>query len=251
MSRPDLFGDRAREYARSRPTYPEALFDHLARLVPARGLAWDCGAGSGQTARSLAPRFATVVATDASVRQLVHAEVGDAHVHRVAAVAEAAPLRAGCADLVTASAALHWFDRPRFFAEVARVARPGAILAVWSYYRALIAPGVDELLVHFAENVISPWWPAGMQLNRDAYRSLDLPFERLPWPGFEAEGAMRLADLLEFMRTWSASQAWQRERGTDPVEEVRAEITRAWGDPAAERRVRWPLHGALARVAAG
>jgi hypothetical protein len=50
------------------------------------------------------------------------------------------------------------------------------------------------------------------------------------------------------MRTWSASQAWQRTRGTDPVETVHDDMTRAWGDPTTLRAVRWPLHGAIARV---
>src|SRR5215831_13247154 len=68
VSSPDLFGDRAEEYARHRPTYPDALFDHLVTLVERRERAWDCGAGSGQTSRSLAARFAQVIATDASMR---------------------------------------------------------------------------------------------------------------------------------------------------------------------------------------
>src|SRR5512138_870039 len=120
----DLFGDRAGDYARTRPSYPEALFDHLGRLLARRDLAWDCGAGSGQASRSLAERCARVIATDSSVRQLAHGAGGE-RLRRVAAVAEAAPLRDGCVDLVTVSAALHWFDRPRFYAEVRRVARAG------------------------------------------------------------------------------------------------------------------------------
>jgi len=216
-------------------------------LVPARTLAWDCGAGSGQSARSLERRFATVVATDTSLRQLAGLRAAGARAFPIAAAAEAVPLRDARADLVTVSAALHWFDRPRFFAEVRRVARPGAILAAWSYYHAHIEPAVDALLIRYAEEVVSPYWPQGMQLNRDGYRPLELPFERLPWPGFEAEARMTLDDLRGFMRTWSASQAWERARGTDPVAVIDAELTRAWGD-AAERRVRWPLHGAIARI---
>jgi ubiquinone/menaquinone biosynthesis C-methylase UbiE len=243
----DLFGDRADEYARIRPTYPEDLFDHLHQLVAGHELAWDCGAGSGQTARSLACRFARVIATDSSLRQLVHARAA-ADVHRVAAAAEAAPMRDRSADLVTVSAALHWFDRPRFYAEVRRVARPGAILAVWSYYEALVQPAVDEILMRYAEEILEPYWNPGILLNRRAYRDLDFPFERLPWPEFHAEARMRCEDMCRYMRTWSASQAWERSRGTNPVEEVREELMRAWGDPQAERVVRWPLHGAIGRV---
>ena len=247
MSTSDLFGDRAREYARHRPTYPDALFEHLEHLVDHRELAWDCGAGSGQTSRSLAVRFARVVATDTSMRQLAMANA-PAGVGLVAAAAEAAPLRDRCADLVTVSTALHWFDRPRFYAEVRRVARPGAILAVWSYYQSLVEPAVDAVLARYADDVVGPLWSPGMKLNRSGYRDLEFPFERLPWPAFEAQARMRLADMCQYMRTWSASQEWQRTRGTDPVDEVRDELARAWGDPEAPRAVRWPLFGAIGQV---
>jgi ubiquinone/menaquinone biosynthesis C-methylase UbiE len=247
MTTHDLFGDRADEYARLRPTYPEELFDHLERLVPARELAWDCGSGSGQTALALARRFARVVATDTSLRQLGRARPHTA-VRYVAAAAEAAPLRDHRVDLITVSAAIHWFDRPRFYAEVRRVARPGAILAVWSYYQTRIEPAVDRVLERFADQVVGPWWGPGIRLNRDAYRDLEFPFERLPWPDLAASGRMRLNDLFGYMRTWSASQAWERDRGTDPVDEVRDDLARAWGDPERERTVRWPLHGAIGRL---
>lgn len=69
--------------------------------------------------------------------------------------------------------------------------------------------------------MVGQLWSPAIQLNRDAYRRLDFPFERLPWPPLHAEGRMRFSDLLEYMRTWSASQAWQRLHGTDLVEVVR------------------------------
>jgi SAM-dependent methyltransferase len=242
-----MFGDRAQEYVRHRPTYPAALFDHLERLVPGHERAWDCGAGSGETTRSLAHRFRQVVATDTSLRQLA-LTAPDGAISAVAAEAEAAPLRDHCADLITVSAALHWFDRPRFYAEARRVARPGAILAAWSYYHSRIEPSIDAILFRYAEEIVGPFWPPGFDLNRNTYRDLDLPFERLGWPALEAEARMRLPDFLQYMRTWSASQAWQRAHGSDPVDVVRDELTRAWGDPDTVRIVCWPLHGAIARL---
>lgn len=62
----DHFSGHAADYAAHRPTYPDALFDHLASLAPRRRVAWDCGAGNGQAARALAERFEAVVATDGS-----------------------------------------------------------------------------------------------------------------------------------------------------------------------------------------
>ena len=243
----DLFGDRADEYARHRPTYPEALYEHIGGVVTRRELAWDCGTGSGQAARSLARRFDRVVATDSSLRQLSRA-VAEPRLHFVAALAEAAPLRDHCTDLITVSAAIHWFDRPAFYSEVRRVARPGAVLAVWGYFQTRIDPAIDAILVRFADQIVGPYWDEGIQINRAAYRDIEFPFERLPWPALEAEARMRLVDLFAYMRTWSASQAWERTRGTDPVDVVREDLERAWGDPEMERIVHWPLHGALGRV---
>lgn len=247
MTAADLFGDRAADYARHRPTYPEALFDHLASLAPARDVAWDCGAGSGQSARTLARRFASVVATDASLRQLEHAERAE-RVHWAAALAERAPLRARSLDLITVSAAIHWFDHARFYAEVRRVARAGAVLAVWSYLHTRIAPEIDPVLARYADEIVAPWWPPAFAINRDQYRSLDFPFDRLPWLECEASASMRLEDLLAYVRTWSASQAWAREKGGDPVATIRADLARLWGDPAQAREVRWPLHGVIGVV---
>jgi ubiquinone/menaquinone biosynthesis C-methylase UbiE len=242
-----LFDDRARDYARTRPTYPDRLFDHLAALAPERGVVWDCGAGSGQAARSLVGRFERVVATDISRVQIGHLSAGP-RLHPVVAAAEQSPLRNRSVDLVTVSAALHWFDRPRFYAEVARVARPGAVIAVWSYFRTHITPDVDAIIDRYADELIAEYWLPQFGVNRSAYRDLDFPFERLPWLEVEAQAHLSLGDLLDFMRTWSASQAWTRERGGDPVEKVRADLERAWGDPAIERLARWPLHGAIGRV---
>jgi SAM-dependent methyltransferase len=247
MSPNDRFGDRADEYARVRPTYPETLFHHLEGLAPARDLAWDCGAGSGQTAHSLVRSFSRVLATDSSLRQLARVPAHD-RIDLVAAAAEAVPFRDRIVDLVTVSAAIHWFDRPRFYSEVRRVARPGAILAVWSYYQTRIAPEIDAVLERFANDVVGPFWDSGIVVNQDRYRDLDFPFERLTWPELHAEARMRLGDLCQYMRTWSSSVAWERARGTDPVDVVREDLARAWGDPESVRVIRWPLHGAIGRV---
>ena len=187
-----------------------------------------------------------MVGTDSSLRQLSQAGAISG-VDLVCAAAEVVPLRDHCVDLIIVSAALHWFDRPRFYAEARRVGRPGAILAVWSYYRSRIEPAIDAVLERY-EEIVNPLWPPGFELNRSGYRDLDLPFEPLPWPRPEAQASMRLADLHQYVRTWSASQAWQRAHGTDPIDEIRADLERAWGDPEMERTVHWPLHGAIARI---
>lgn len=128
----DHFSATAGDYARFRPTYPEALFEAIVRDVPRRERAWDCATGSGQAFAPLASRFALVVASDASARQLREVEPLP-NVRCVVARAERVPLASAAFDLVTVAQALHWFADAAFYRMAAipgrrssaRSARPG------------------------------------------------------------------------------------------------------------------------------
>jgi ubiquinone/menaquinone biosynthesis C-methylase UbiE len=134
MSNATLFATVAREYANFRPGYPPELFAWLASVSPARDVVWDCGCGSGQASVALAEHFSQVLATDVAPEQIAAARTHARVRYRVAA-AEHSGLDAESVDLVTVAQALHWFDVTAFYAEAARVARPGALLAVWNYPR--------------------------------------------------------------------------------------------------------------------
>ena len=124
MSRPfpDHFSGVAGAYAEFRPRYPDALFDWLAEAAPSRELAWDCATGNGQAAVALARVFTRVVATDASAEQ-VQAATPHPRVEYRVGPAEESGLTSDSADAVTVAQALHWFDRPSFYAEASRVLR--------------------------------------------------------------------------------------------------------------------------------
>src|SRR5436309_12421226 len=124
----DHFSGVAGAYAEHRPRYPDRLFAWLAEQVPERRLAWDCATGSGQAAVGLAEHFDRVIATDASEAQIAAAAPHPRVEYRVAP-AESSGLAPESADLVTVGQALHWFDRPLFYAEARRVLRPGGVVA--------------------------------------------------------------------------------------------------------------------------
>jgi SAM-dependent methyltransferase len=52
---------------------------------------------------------------------------------KLAATAERLPFATGCADVVTVSSGLHWFDQRRFFAEARRVLAPGGALVLYEH----------------------------------------------------------------------------------------------------------------------
>lgn len=240
MAFKDHFSTQSAGYTQFRPTYPAALFEYLASVCPARELAWDCGTGNGQSAVVLAEHFAEVLATDASANQIAHAELHP-RVKYFVAPAEQTPIENGSVDLVTVSQALHWFDFERFFVEVRRVARPGGIVAAWSYGLAEITPEIDAVVAHLYGPVLGPYWPAERSYVEQRYETVPFPFDELPPPRFAMTATWRLDELLGYLRTWSSAEKYRVAHGRDAVAEHAATLQKAWGDADTARAVVWPL----------
>jgi SAM-dependent methyltransferase len=244
MAQAPDFSPLAAEYARSRPRYPEALFDWLAEQVPRRELAWDAATGNGQAAASLATRFARVVATDVSSEQLRHAFPAPNVEYRQGR-AEEVDLPPGSVDLTTVAAAIHWFDLARFGTTVLRVGRPRGVVAVWSYHVGRCADptgpagGVLHRLYH---GVLRDDFAPGARLVDEGYASIELPGAPIAPPAFSAEAAWNLDQLEGFVRSWSGYATYRARTGTDPLALVADELAAAWGERARVHALRFPLH---------
>jgi SAM-dependent methyltransferase len=236
----DHFSNVAPAYASCRPRYPETLFDYLTSLAPRTSVAWDCGTGTGQAAVPLASRFERVIATDISPAMVAQAELHPRVQYRVAA-AHTSGLSGGSVDLATVAQALHWFDLEPFFAEVARVLRPGGVLAVWTYGRQrLDDPTLDEILDRFYQDAVGPYWPPERRHVESGYRTLPFPFPELPSPGFFLEERWTLRQLLGYIGTWSATERYREQVGHDPRPGLESELVARWGLESM-RTVRWPV----------
>ncbi len=247
MSRPDHFTRVAGQYATFRPSYPDALFDWLARIAPRHGLAWDCGAGSGQATASLAARFGQVLATDISAAQL-DAAPRLANVSYRVASAEGSGLPDRAADLVTVAQAMHWFYLPQFYAEVRRVLRPQGVIAVWGYNRLRIDHAeVQRIVDHFYEETIGSYWPPERVHVETGYRNLPFPFARIDAPAFALRQDWTRAHLLGYLRSWSAVGRFKATNGYDPVDTLESEIAPHW-EEGMVRLVEWPLFLHVGRV---
>jgi len=238
----DHFSGHAADYSRYRPgAYPAALFKALAALAPDRERVWDCATGNGQAARGLAEHFARVDATDASAKQ-IEAATPHPKVHYSVAPAEAGGLPDHSVSLVTVAQALHWFDLAAFYMEVRRVAKPEAVLACTCYMRCSVSPAVDAATERLYEGILGDaYWPRERKHVENAYRDLDFPFTRIDLPAFHIQVDWTLEQYAGYLRSWSATQAYIKKNGEDPLEQVGDELLAGWGDPASVREVRWPL----------
>lgn len=237
----DHFSSFAGRYADFRPHYPGELFDYLATLAPRDSLVWDCAAGSGQATLDLAARFHKVIATDGSPQQIASAPQEHNIEYRVA-LAEKSGLPDSSAGLITVAQALHWFDHPRFFAEVRRVLKPGGALAVWVYAtNHLEGEQVDAIVQDYYSNVVGPYWPPERRMTEDGYQTIAFPFPQITSPSFCMEARWTLDQLLGYFSTWSATNRFIKAIGSNPLEPLKQSLAQAWGDPNKPRRITWPL----------
>lgn len=243
----DHFSERSSVYARYRPHYPAAMLRWLAEKSPDRRCAWDSATGSGQAAVGLARWFESVVASDASERQIANAHTHPSVAYLVCP-SERTPLRDHSIDLVFIAQALHWLDVDAFYDEVRRVSRPGALIATCCYSLMKIDPRIDSLVEVFYDGVLGDYWPAERRYVDTHYLDLPFPFERLPSPVFEMCHDWNLADLLGYLGTWSAVGRFQQQHGQDPLPEFSESLASVWGAAGERRSVRWPLHLRLGRV---
>ena len=240
------FSEVAAEYAAARPTYPEELFDWLARSIPAQDAAWDAATGNGQAALGLARHFARVIATDWSAGQIQNATRHPRIEYRVAS-SEASGLEPDSVNLVVVAAAIHWFDLPRFYGEVRRVLRDGGVLAAWTYHVAHVSVPLDRILGPFYWDVVGPHFAPGARMVDSRYEGLSLPGDALEPPSFRVTVQWTSDQVLRFVRTWSGVQAYRAVTQQDPVLAIEDEVRQALGGDS-RVTLSWPLYVRAARL---
>src|SRR5262249_13979384 len=159
----------------------------------------------------------SVHATDVAAEQVAAAKPHPRVTYSVAP-AERSGLPDASVDLVTVAQALHWFDVEAFYAEARRVARPGAVLAVWNYPRPkFVDPALDAVFLDFYTNVVGPYWPPERRHIEANYRTLPFPFEEIPHDGFALGLDWPIERVVGYVSSWSATARYRQALGTDPV----------------------------------
>ena len=237
----DHFSELAKKYAGFRPNYPAELFNYLATLVPAESVIWECACGSGQATIDLARRFARVIATDGSREQIAAAPPNPRVEYRVA-TAEDCGLANESVGLVAVAQAVHWFNLEKFYAEANRVLQPEGAIAIWAYGKAFVeGDEIDRLVQEFYSETVGPYWPPERHIVEAGYRTLPFPFAELPPQNFEIKVHWSLEQLLGYFSSWSATNRYIKANGSNPIDELRAQLKPLWGAEERTRQVHWPV----------
>jgi SAM-dependent methyltransferase len=241
----DHFSTIAKRYAAYRPTYPPALAAALAERAP-HGTAWDVGCGNGQLSVDLAEHFDRVIATDPAKAQIEAAMAHPRVDYRVSS-AEDSGLDAQSVELVVAAQAAHWFQWDRWIAEVERVAKPGALVALVSYGIDVVeGDDANAIAERYYHDDAGPFWPKGREHVENGYRDLVMPWPAVEAPPLEMTARWTRDELLGYVSTWSATVKLVQTNGDAAVVKLAADLARVWPDGEI-RTIRWPLTIPLAR----
>ncbi|TVY73140.1 putative methyltransferase [Lachnellula suecica] len=238
--------DQAKVYASHRAGYNAAIykviFDHHTAAGGHYDLVLDCGCGPGNATRELALKFDQAIGVDAGSSMIERARAiggktkSGADIKFELATGETFSklegLEPGSVDMLTVASmdflifvftilydilAVHWFEMDKFYAEAAKVLKPGGTLALWTRgkcaptQRVQLAkfvqyPGfhvcfalallihlltisdpdetnskkLKEIVNHFEYQVIRAFEEPGNRLSRDLYDKLPLPWNVSP-----------------------------------------------------------------------
>jgi SAM-dependent methyltransferase len=173
MSNDQRFTGLAGHYSLGRPGYANEAIDYICGLTQvgvAASSVVDVGAGAGKLTGQLAGRFAQVWAVEPNADMLAVLTVAAkdwGSVHVVAGTAEATTLPTGCADLIVAGQAFHWFDPAEFRAECTRLGGPDVPVAI--VYNTPGPGNLHEELAWWRPAHAAPRWDDRVQAIRDFF----------------------------------------------------------------------------------
>jgi SAM-dependent methyltransferase len=198
-------------YDQGRPFHHPRSLDHIFAMVGVGDLerALDIACGTGMSTVALATHAPTVVGVDVSPEMLGAARRASG-AHYLLANAERMPFTEGAFDAATCCSGIHWFDQPRFFAELKRVLRPGGWVGLYDHYFTGDMLDVPEFAAWLGEAFARyPLPPRNPQVGDPRAVTPD---------GFEAVGDEYFADDIELTHQQLADYQLTLSNFVDAVE---------------------------------
>lgn len=239
----DMFGGHAKLYASARPTYPKEIYAYLTSLCNEHTKVWDCATGTGQAALALSKYFKQVYATDISAQQIQAANQAENIIYSVAS-AEESGFGDEAFDLVTVAQALHWFDYVNFWPEVDRVLKPNGMFVAWGYDWTKIDFDIDFQLNKNLFELLANYWNPKAKILWGGYKpeKVSFPYELIETPNFSIELHWNFEQLFQYFLSWSATQAYIKDNGTEAINHAKQQVQKVWGNPEDTKLIHWPVH---------
>jgi len=112
-------------------------------------------------------------------------------------------------------------------------------LAIWCYELCAVNAECDTVVDRLYRGILDGYWTPERMLVEQGYSGVAMPGMPVPAPELAMSLEWHVADMLGYLRSWSACKRYEIQVGSDPVAEISAELRSVWGDGV--RRVAWPL----------
>ncbi|XP_075175836.1 uncharacterized protein LOC142246655 [Anomaloglossus baeobatrachus] len=210
----------------------DMIFNYIhQKLDKPYELAVDVGCGTGQNTKILASHFQNVLGVDVSEAQIEEAKIAVNFPNTTFRVSPAEEISVDdeSVDLLTAHAAVHWFDIGKFMKEVDRILKPGGCLALFCYYPPREVHYKDRSekmskVISEVDNLLSKYQHEKMKLVRTGYKEI---FEVIPYTnklrrdGILTKIAMPLAGLMGFVHSLALFQMYRTAEPTQAMELIK------------------------------
>jgi hypothetical protein len=117
---------------------------------------------------------------------------------------------------------------PAFHAEVERVARRGAVVAIWGYSYCEVTPEIDALVARELLEPIESYWAEGNRVILDRYRGIPFPYEEIVQPPFVMRYEWTHEAFFGYLETWSAYKRYRLEHARDPLDRLGEVLDPLW-----------------------
>ncbi|KAG0223326.1 hypothetical protein BGW42_005980 [Actinomortierella wolfii] len=255
-------------YQSFRPVYNRNFFkmvyDYHAQGRGKFDLAVDVGTGTGQVAAILAEKFRHVKGVDASAKMLESAVQKPNVEYLVSPSEDLSAIASSSVDVLTVAQALHWFDHPRFFAEVNRVLAPGGTFAAVGYSFVIFKhyPRATAKIISLGndDDKLGPYWDNGRLLLDNMYRDIefkhlvDLQHHHFPnnkdgLPDILSEETT-MDHFRSYIKTWSSYKTYSEKYPDRPdiVDQTIDDILKEEGLSGQDKvHLQWPTVVILGR----
>jgi SAM-dependent methyltransferase len=132
-------------------------------------------------------------------------------------------------DLIIVAQAVHWFDFEKFYNEVNRTAKDGALMIVLGYGRLKISPEIDALIDAFHEDILKLYWDSERHYIDELYQTIPFPFEEIDAPKFTNTYDWTFEHLIGYLNTWSAVKHYIKSNNVNPVDALAVKLKAAFG----------------------
>ncbi|KAG0223695.1 S-adenosyl-L-methionine-dependent methyltransferase [Mortierella sp. GBAus27b] len=212
-------------YQSFRPGYNANFYNMVYNYHTKNGgqffTAVDIGTGTGQVATVLAEKFEHVYGVDASATMLASAVQKPNITYRVSKSEDLSWIPNSSVDVITVAEALHWFDHPKFFAEVKRILKPKGTFATVSYAFAQISdhPQGSKRIIDLANepDQLGACWEYGRLIVDNMLKCVYVPMKNVERHYFpdHPDGlpplmveTVSLAHIRNYLKTWSSYKTY-------------------------------------------